>query len=289
MVLRTLAPEQLTVPQLCPLFGPASNLPLPDGTVVPTDDRDREASVSASIPPEDGQNRHANATEAHHTVPMPVMLPLDVLSALGSGSAQGSRSGLLSIMKTPASASSGITTAIVGKKRLKHWMITRNSTGRSRTKDTDENDDSTLPSLSRPPKRQRFSEASDYGSLALLMGTLARDSEKTANEMESSYRTDEMFFKELRQSLSLGTHGLNSTPRVNEGGGGTQRNSYSIDVSSLEHVTRDALDAEEYVREVVYGGVDGYAYIRSIAEFVSTSDSDNVGGFLFAVTFVFVY
>ena len=29
-----------------------------------------------------------------------------------------------------------------------------------------------------------------------------------------------------------------------------------------------AKEAESYVRDVVYGGVDGYAYVRSLAEFV---------------------
>jgi len=33
--------------------------------------------------------------------------------------------------------------------------------------------------------------------------------------------------------------------------------------------TQRAAEAEEYIRDVVYGGVDGLAYVRSLAEFVS--------------------
>lgn len=35
--------------------------------------------------------------------------------------------------------------------------------------------------------------------------------------------------------------------------------------------TRRAVEAEEYLRDVVYGGVDGFAYVRSLAEFVDGS------------------
>lgn len=34
--------------------------------------------------------------------------------------------------------------------------------------------------------------------------------------------------------------------------------------------TQRAVTAEEYIRDIVYGGVDGLAYVRSLAEFVST-------------------
>jgi bromodomain-containing protein 7/9 len=38
--------------------------------------------------------------------------------------------------------------------------------------------------------------------------------------------------------------------------------------------TPNALDAEGYIRDVVYGGVDGLAYVRSLAEFVATAPLD---------------
>jgi len=36
--------------------------------------------------------------------------------------------------------------------------------------------------------------------------------------------------------------------------------------------TRRVVEAEEYLRDVVYGGVDGFAYVRSLAEFVDGYD-----------------
>ena len=32
-------------------------------------------------------------------------------------------------------------------------------------------------------------------------------------------------------------------------------------------------EAEAYIRDVVYGGVDGYAYVRSLAEFLAPPDA----------------
>jgi bromodomain-containing protein 7/9 len=31
-----------------------------------------------------------------------------------------------------------------------------------------------------------------------------------------------------------------------------------------------AAEAEDYIRDIVYGGVDGFAYVRSLAEFVGS-------------------
>ena len=33
-----------------------------------------------------------------------------------------------------------------------------------------------------------------------------------------------------------------------------------------------ATEAEAYIRDVVYGGVDGFAYVRSLAEFLTPSE-----------------
>jgi len=44
-----------------------------------------------------------------------------------------------------------------------------------------------------------------------------------------------------------------------------------------------AAEAEEYIKDVVYGGVEGFAYVRSLAEFVNDFSRQEVY-FLFSVS-----
>ena len=45
--------------------------------------------------------------------------------------------------------------------------------------------------------------------------------------------------------------------------------------------TQRAAEAEDYIRDVVYGGVDGLAYVRSLAQFVGDSCLYSVSVFFF--------
>ena len=237
--------------------------------------------MSASVPPEDKHTGQTNGVEIQPSAPMPVMLPLDIVPALSSDSIPGSRSGLLAAMKSSSAPASNTGSAIVGKKRLKHWTVNRVPTSRYRTKDIEDNDESSLATASRLPKRQRVGEVSDYGPFALLMGSLAKENGTAATEMESAYGTEAKFLEELRSSLSL-----HPVPRSEVYGAGTAKTSKDgrtsrcsnglTDKPGLEALMQNALDAEEYLREVVYGGIDGYAYARSVAEFVDAYDSDDV-------------
>ena len=53
--------------------------------------------------------------------------------------------------------------------------------------------------------------------------------------------------------------------------------------------TQRAAEAEDYIRDVVYGGVDGLAYVRSLAEFVGDSCLHSVRVFLKKKILIFDY
>lgn len=279
-VLQLLAPDLPSLPQLLPLFTSVSNLPSGDGPAAVDQNKDREASMSASVPPEDPRVRRTNGSVNQILAPMPVMLPLDDAPITCSDGGPGARSDFLASTK-PSSANTASTgSAVIGKKQLKHWIVNRNPTNRYRTKDTEDTDESTLvaaSSSSGPFKRRRVAEISDYGPLALLMGTLAKENATPANEFEDRYGTEAKFHEELRKSLNVRSRIKQySAPRTSEGGKTIRCGDNIADQPEPESLRHRALDAEEYIREVVYGGVDGYAYMRSIAEFVD-NDGDGDG------------
>jgi bromodomain-containing protein 7/9 len=232
--------------------------------------------MPASVPQDESQIRQIDDEESLTTTRMPVMLPLDAISVLCTGNDPGSQSGLLAAMKSSSANTASIGTDIIGKKRLKHWTLNRNPTNRIRTKDTEDNHDLTPAASSRPSKRQRIAEVSDYGPFALLSGSLAKESKITLSEIENSFGTHAEFLEGLRRSLNPpNLSDVHGTPRATTGA--TLAQSNGLETSSpLDVSLRNALDGEDYVKEVVYGGVDGYAYVRSIAEFLGTVNGDDV-------------
>lgn len=130
--------------------------------------------------------------------------------------------------------------------KLRHWTINRNPP-RSRIREDEEDGTTTMPQT----KKRRL-EPSDYGSFASLLGTLAIENGLKADDFENFFGGNEKILDLLRQSIA--SHDKPSdelSPLV----------STSVDRDQL-------LSADEYIRDVVYGGVDGLAYFRSLAEFV---------------------
>ena len=132
--------------------------------------------------------------------------------------------------------------------KRRHWTINRHS-GRGRAKDGDEDDTPTsLP--------QREHTTTDYGSLSTLMADLAR--QPTMQNVNDQSK----LFDLLRNSVD-------------------GRDSSSA--TSTDPTEAAALNAQDYIWSLVYGGVDGLAYIRSLAEFIrsasqpSSSDSNAEG------------
>lgn len=119
--------------------------------------------------------------------------------------------------------------------KRRHWTINRNAPTRvNKTKEKDDDDD--VPAWQVP----REAHAVDFGAFAALSGVLGM----------RGLGSEEAFFDVIREDVDV-------TMAVEE-------------QSHESYWTRKrAADAQDYIRDVVYGGVDGLAYVRSLAEFVT--------------------
>jgi len=119
--------------------------------------------------------------------------------------------------------------------KRRHWTINRHS-GRGRAKDGDEEDAHTsLP--------QREHATTDYGPMSILMADLAREvTMQNINDQQT-------LFDLLRNSID--GRDTSSAPNT-------------------DPTEAAALNAQDYIWSLIYGGVDGMAYVRSLAEFVGS-------------------
>lgn len=124
--------------------------------------------------------------------------------------------------------------------KRRHWTINRHS-GRARAKDGDEED----AHISLP---RREHATTDYGSMSALMADL------TTQESPQNITDQQKLFDLLRNSID--GRGTSSAP----------------DTDPTEAA---ALNAQDYIWSLVYGGVDGLAYVRSLAEFIGNPSSDS--------------
>ncbi|KAF7333485.1 Bromodomain-containing 7 [Mycena venus] len=145
----------------------------------------------------------------------------------------------------------------------KHWTIIRPGAQR-RVKD-----DGSL-AVDDPDEHTREAHALDFGSFAVLAGELAAEMRRRGAPLPEGLEDADALLKgTVRNSLEV--------PPTEGADGG-------VDVSAgvvppvfdpKEYwSTKHALEAEGYIRDVVYGGVDGLAYVRSLAEFVGTPPLD---------------
>ncbi|KAG6908536.1 hypothetical protein DXG01_004307 [Tephrocybe rancida] len=148
-------------------------------------------------------------------------------------------------------------TAPPGKRR--HWAIVRNPT-RSKQKDRDDDAEGLEVSAWQTP---REIQVTDYGSYAALAGALEeeiRQRRVSGREGEE----EEKVVQTLRETLDCEASPANVPAPKKDVSGFLLSNYWS---------TQRASTAEEYIRDVVYGGVDGLAYVRSLAEFVSAPEA----------------
>ena len=140
-----------------------------------------------------------------------------------------------------------------GSSKRRHWVIARNLSRRGKEKD----DDSEMPEV---PDFQSLREvhAADFGSFAPLAGAL--EEEMRQRGIMSQEGDDEAkTFEVLRESLDCEAT-ANRDDLAPESAGVGAGDYWS---------TQRAAAAEEYIRDLVYGGVDGLAYTRSLAEFLT--------------------
>ncbi|THU95384.1 hypothetical protein K435DRAFT_131068 [Dendrothele bispora CBS 962.96] len=159
------------------------------------------------------------------------------------------------LTRPPLGPASGPTNA-----KTRHWTITRNASSRKMKDREDDRDDSgELPEWKVP----REAHALDFGSFALLAGELAEEMQRRGLSGDD----EETCLNILKDTLDCEIVAKQLSYK--------DRSADFVSETSYFNSVR-AAEAEDYVRDVVYGGVDGLAYARSIAEFVAPiKDSDS--------------
>jgi len=126
------------------------------------------------------------------------------------------------------------------KSKYQYWTVTRPTSQRGKAKDLVED---------RPPtperRKPRPLHTADFGLFPLLATNLSPEGTTEA------LATQERLFEALHTGLESAVHSQTDT--------------------------NPAMGAQSWLQEVVYGGFDGLAYLRSIAEFV-TPDPDSGNG-----------
>ncbi|KAG7098803.1 hypothetical protein E1B28_000708 [Marasmius oreades] len=150
--------------------------------------------------------------------------------------------------------------------KFRYWNIQRNANNRGRAKDRDEERDENDES---DWKVGREAHTTDFGSFAILAAEIAEEMKRRGTFKDEEEGT----FSLLRDSLDPEL--VNRPPEKN------------IAISPLQHYwsVNRAIEGESYIRDVVYGGSSGLAYVRSVAEFltppedISSATVSDVSGF----------
>ncbi|KIJ19582.1 hypothetical protein PAXINDRAFT_62778, partial [Paxillus involutus ATCC 200175] len=238
-VLNVFVPEPPSRPQVTPLYPP----PTPTPAVVPSSEASQPQLQSQPPQPPPPPTIPINIPENR---PFPVLSTLSNLPMPTT------------TLSTPSSAPAHPL------KKFRHWTVVRNAPARSRLKDKDadgvgDGDAQVGWKIPREPG------PGDYGSFASLLATLAASSPGTGTGTGTSvgvgmgyaHATEQGLFSTIRSSVE--NRGIKRTFEADNTGDG----------SSDAFWTDDKAEAAwDYIRDVVYGGVDGYAYVRSLAEFV---------------------
>ncbi|KAJ3778677.1 hypothetical protein FB446DRAFT_712707 [Lentinula raphanica] len=140
----------------------------------------------------------------------------------------------------------------------RQWVVTRNTNYRRGKDKEDENDDL----LDTDWKAAREVHALDFGSFALLAGELAEEMKRRGLSVDDEQKTTEI----IKESLDCAP----SQPSTASGRAGS-----SVPRDPSDWFTTQAPDAEDYIRDVVYGGEEGFAYVRSLAEFVNPPEGSD--------------
>ncbi|KAF9244452.1 hypothetical protein BU15DRAFT_41904 [Melanogaster broomeanus] len=230
-VLNVFVPDPPSRPQVTPLYRPATT---PTPAALPTSDPSQAQLQPQSLQP-----------HAYPTTPIisSENRPFPVLSTLSN-----------SLMST---AAAGPPRPVV---KRRHWTVVRNAPARTRLKDKDA-DGAGEEDVQMAWKVPRAPGPGDYGSFATLLADLAVSAPATGTGTGTS------------ADGGLGyTHGpeqrLFSAIRASVDNRGTKRALKEDGRSDTFWTDDKAEGAWDYIRDVVYGGVDGYAYVRSLAEFV---------------------
>ncbi|KAJ7226749.1 hypothetical protein GGX14DRAFT_347386 [Mycena pura] len=145
---------------------------------------------------------------------------------------------------------------------LRHWTVQRNASGRRAR------DEPPPGGEERAWEEPREAHALDFGSFAELASVGVALSEGRED-------ADAAIRDAVRASVEVPSA---ADEKVADDGAGAVLAPGLMEEQKEYWSTAHALEAEEYLRDVVYGGVDGLAYVRSLAEFVTTSPLDRDTG-----------
>ena len=271
-VLSFFVPEPQTRPHLVPLYPPLqSSTPIPPSTPIST-----SISTSSDVPAP-----HTRAFSSATT------LPLDYTPATQPFLHNVDYSLQQQAQINPPSASTS---------RRRHWTISRNTTRQKGKEKEDDIDSFGVGGGSgvEVPAWQvaREANAVDFGCFALLGAELEAEMRRrklgvgvngvngtTGSVLDAGEKEEDTMLELIRGSLDCsqaarnvggGEDGANAAPttaptptpiiKTARTGANLLANAY--------WTSQRAAEAEDYIRDVVYGGVDGLAYVRSLAEFV---------------------
>ncbi|KAF9484626.1 hypothetical protein BDN70DRAFT_872410 [Pholiota conissans] len=154
----------------------------------------------------------------------------------------------------------------------RHWNVVRNATWRQKGKEREDDVDGTKTADVPPWRMPREAQTTDFGSFAVLAGELAEEMRRrgmaTSAEKETvDHEATALLIKERLDCESV----AKNLPAESVG---ANANVDMAHVSSADLVSKGywtnqrAAEAEAYLRDVVYGGLEGLAYVRSLAQFV---------------------
>ncbi|EGN97535.1 hypothetical protein SERLA73DRAFT_56919 [Serpula lacrymans var. lacrymans S7.3] len=143
------------------------------------------------------------------------------------------------------------TSSVLPNKRRRHWTIMRNAPARGKVKEKD--DECFTPAWKVP----REPNNTDYGSFGTLVGEVAE--ETGAKDVSTALGSENKLFSAIRSSVES---------KISDSENGADASS-----TGDEYWTDGrAVEAEQYITDIVFGGVDGWAYVRSLAAFMDGSD-----------------
>ena len=139
--------------------------------------------------------------------------------------------------------------------KRRHWVINRNGPTRTRIKDA--GDEDVVPAWKTP----REPVATDFGSYATLPSILAL--ENKLQNVGEDLGSEVKLLDVLRRNLDSASPVPDPASSLSDQTAPTEEDSYW---------RGRATEAETYIRDIVYGGADGLAYARSLAEFLTPSE-----------------
>ncbi|EAU83578.1 hypothetical protein CC1G_07951 [Coprinopsis cinerea okayama7 len=245
-VLSFFVPDSLTRPALIPLYSPFQPVPPPSTTSEssqpppPPQDQTRQ-----SVPPQQQESQPAQqpGPQASTSYPLPSSLPF--------------RHSPPDIPSIP-----DLTTERPAARR--HWTIARGVSSRKGKEKEDEDGEDT--SWQAP----REVHPADFGSFSILAAELGEEMRRRGMAPMLVYpgQEQQIHFNHIRESLSVDPVAKSKPDGEKASAVDAADPQEQADLVKNYWTAERIAEAEGYIRDLVYGGEDGLAYVRSLAEFM---------------------